>query len=184
MKTQRPALREQYIRQGLLTDAEARSSLKEAINFRGTCQDMCPEYERYQREYERTLDKLELLPGTSDRVDHARAVKMYHRSAAGDEQPLPSDVRPPKVLLKTLDYLINEILAKYPLEECHSFLRDRTRSIRQDFTLQNYRHDEAVVAHEMIARYHIIAMHWMRSDENFAIHQEMEQLRKGVVIHF
>jgi hypothetical protein len=36
-------------------------------------------------------------PG-SNRIDPTLAVKAFHRPAAGNEQPLPSDVRPPKVL--------------------------------------------------------------------------------------
>jgi hypothetical protein len=38
------------------------------------------------------------VPGT-ETVDHQKAVKAYARPAAGVEQPLPSDVRPPAVLL-------------------------------------------------------------------------------------
>ena len=32
------------------------------------------------------------------RVDHAKAVKKYHRPAAGNEAPLPEDVRSPSAL--------------------------------------------------------------------------------------
>ena len=32
------------------------------------------------------------------RIDARRAVKTFHRPAAGDEMPLPSDVRPPDTL--------------------------------------------------------------------------------------
>lgn len=31
-------------------------------------------------------------------IDPTRAVKTFHRPAAGDETPLPSDVRPPHIL--------------------------------------------------------------------------------------
>lgn len=36
--------------------------------------------------------------GQPGRIDPAKAVTMYHRSAAGIDQPLPSDVRTPATL--------------------------------------------------------------------------------------
>lgn len=38
------------------------------------------------------------------RIDKSRAVKAFHRPAAGNEQPLPSDVRPPAVLVVSLNF--------------------------------------------------------------------------------
>lgn len=38
------------------------------------------------------------LQDASGQADPKRTVKKYRRSAAGNEQPLPSDVRPPHVL--------------------------------------------------------------------------------------
>ncbi|KAK9760878.1 actin cytoskeleton and mitosis protein, partial [Basidiobolus ranarum] len=178
LKAIRPALRADYIAKGLIQDPNKPIRLDQAINFVGTCQDMCPEFEREEREYQKNLEKFELIPGTS-RIDHARAVKAYHRPAAGNEQPLPSDVRPPPVLTRTLDYLIDEIVGNDPgLEDSHGFIRDRTRSIRQDFTLQNCRSLEAVSAHERIARYHILCLHQLCDNPSFSEQQETEQLRK------
>lgn len=80
-----------------------------------------------------------------------------------------------------MDYLIDEVLSHNSLEKCHAFVRDRTRSIRQDFTLQNIRDIQAVQAHERIARFHILCLHEMcEMDEGkFSKQQETEQLRKG-----
>ncbi|ORX92234.1 hypothetical protein K493DRAFT_286023 [Basidiobolus meristosporus CBS 931.73] len=178
LKALRPNLRAEYIAKGLIQDPTKPIRLDQAINFVGTCQDMCPEFEREEREYQKNLEKFELIPGTN-RIDHSRAVKAYHRPAAGNEQPLPSDVRPPAVLTSTLDYLIDEIVDNDPgLEDSHGFIRDRTRSIRQDFTLQNCRNLEAVLAHERIARYHILCLHQLCDNPNFSEQQETEQLRK------
>ncbi|KAJ8651257.1 hypothetical protein O0I10_013262 [Lichtheimia ornata] len=115
-----------------------------------------------------------------EQADPKRTVKKHRRSAAGNEQPLPSDVRPPHVLRRTLDYLVNEILMQYPLIKCHGFLWDRTRSIRQDFTLQNIRDASAVELHGKIARLHILILHELceYDDEKFSEQQETEQLRK------
>lgn len=80
-----------------------------------------------------------------------------------------------------MDYLFDDILSNNALESCHAFVRDRTRSIRQDFTLQNIRDITAVQVHERIARFHILCLHEMcELDEGrFSKQQETEQLRKG-----
>lgn len=80
-----------------------------------------------------------------------------------------------------MDYLIDKVLSNNTLEKCHAFVRDRTRSIRQDFTLQNIRDITAVQVHERIARFHILCLHEMcEFDESkFSEQQETEQLRKG-----
>lgn len=77
-------------------------------------------------------------------------------------------------------------MMKYPLEKCHAFLWDRTRSIRQDFTLQNIRDISAVQIHERIARFHILCLHEMcqYGEEKFSEQQETEQLRKGLCQRF
>ncbi|WBW75053.1 TREX2 complex subunit Sac3 [Schizosaccharomyces osmophilus] len=170
--------REDAIQKGLIDDPSKPRQLDEAVTFIGTCQDMCPEYEREQREYQNNLERWEINPETG-RVDKNLAVKAFHRPAAGNEQALPSDVRPPPVLKKSLDYLIDKIVCGlYPLDSTHFFVRDRTRSIRQDFTLQNNRGLEAVACHERIARYHILCLHQLCEKKNFSSQQEVEQLRK------
>lgn len=91
--------------------------LEDAIDFRGTCQSMCPEFERVEREVQKMLDVLEMVSKISSHyqymlrliikrsqdeegnADPSKTVKRYRRSAAGNEQPLPSDVRPPHVLV-------------------------------------------------------------------------------------
>ncbi|KAF9203883.1 hypothetical protein BGZ49_005921 [Haplosporangium sp. Z 27] len=171
LKVLRVKERENEIRKGTIADPEKRVRLEDAIAFVGTCTDMCPEFERHEREYQQNI------PNT-EHIDHSRAVKAYARSAAGAEQPLPSDVRPPKILLSTLDYLLTEIMNDDDLSDSHAFIRDRTRSIRTDFMVQNSRGIEAVQAHEIIARYHILCSHQLCENENFSNQQEMEQLVK------
>lgn len=68
---------------------------------------------------------------------------------------------------------------KFGIEASHGFIRDRTRSIRQDFSLQNIRDKSAVDAHERIARYHILCLHQLCEKEGFSVQQEKEQLFKG-----
>ena len=95
------------------------------------------------------------------------------------EQSLPSDVRPPTILVQTLDHLINEVVGNDNLEDSHPFVRDRTRAIRQDFTLQSTIGEaESVMCHERIARYHILCAHSLCASKGFSAQQEQEQLRK------
>lgn len=178
LKSLRQEERQRAIDNGLIDDPDRPKSLNQALKFVGTCQDMCPLYEREQREYQNSLEKWEINPNTG-RVDVSLAVKAYHRPAAGNEQALPSDVRPPMILNRTLDYLVDRIICgPDPLRATHFFVRDRTRSIRQDFTLQNIRGQEAIPAHERIARYHILCLHKLRGEKGFSEQQELEQLRK------
>ena len=83
---------------------------------------------------------------------------------------------------RTLDYLIKDILERkdQPFAEVHKFFRDRSRSIRQDFTLQNIRDRICIEVHEKIARFHIFSGHRLCEEDpgTFDAFQNTEQLRK------
>lgn len=180
LKPHRDAERVRAVNLGLIPDPLKPRRLDEALPFFGTCTQMCPEFERHEREYQNNTDRWERYPGTM-RIDPLKAVKAFHRPAAGNDQPLPSDVRPPHILKATLDYLFNDLLPQESLFETHGFIRDRTRSIRQDFTLQNERGSMAIECHERIARYHIMCLHFLRDKEgvgSYQEQQELEQVRK------
>ncbi|TFK51381.1 hypothetical protein OE88DRAFT_1659360 [Heliocybe sulcata] len=147
--------------------------LDEAITMVGTCLDMCPRFERYRRERENNLDKWETIPGTR-RVDHRRAVKAYER-AAGDKI-IPSDLRPPHILKRTLNYLFHHLLLEGGFEATHTFIRDRSRAVRTDFTMQHETGPLAIECHDRCARYHILALHFMREKADFSIALEEQQL--------
>ncbi|KAK4046688.1 actin cytoskeleton and mitosis protein [Microbotryomycetes sp. JL201] len=177
LKPLREAQRQKYIKAGVIPDPTKPMRLDEATNFVGKCTEMCPEWEREEREYQNNVDPLERYPGTT-RIDPVRAVKAFHRPAAGNEQPLPEDVRPPAVLKTTLDYLFHQVLPKHPMHVTHPFLRDRTRAVRQDLTMQNVRDASAIECNERIARYHVLSIGTMREQLSFSESQELEQLRK------
>lgn len=83
-----------------------------------------------------------------------------------------------------MDYIIDNIVeGNIPFEETHAFVRDRTRAIRQDFTLQNDISLTAIIVHEKIARYHILALCVMNSSSIYSEQQEMEQLNKGNIFY-
>lgn len=133
----------------------------------GTCKDMCPEKERYMREYQRRLSVFEAIPGTGSidenpQVDHTRAIKEYDRSAADKEEPLPHELRPVPVLKMTMDYLATNVMDLVELGregEWFDFLWNRTRGIRKDITQQHLCDPDCVDLVEKTARFHIICAH-------------------------
>ncbi|KAI8969536.1 SAC3/GANP/Nin1/mts3/eIF-3 p25 family-domain-containing protein [Trametes punicea] len=170
---QRELERKRAIAEGKMDDPLVPKRLDEAITMVGTCMDMCPRFERYRRERENNLDKWEVIPGTK-RVDHKRAVKIYER-AAGDKT-LPSDLRPPSVLKKTLDYLFHDLLVREGFSQTHDFIRDRSRAVRNDFTMQHETGALAIECHDRCARFHILALHLERDSPRFSVALEEQQL--------
>lgn len=174
---------------GLIDDPNKRRRLDEAIDFRGICQDMCPEYEKITRITEFDVVQAEKGSQTKTGVKQ-RMVKKLARSAAGQEAPLPMDVRSVPTLRDTLDYLINDLLHDDDnLPAMHNFLWDRTRAIRRDFTFfSSLKPDELqtqVYVLENIARFHVTSLHLLsRSEitpEGFVEQQEKEQLGKALL---
>ncbi|KAJ8605750.1 hypothetical protein CTAYLR_008474 [Chrysophaeum taylorii] len=150
----------------------------------GTCEQMCPQSEIEERARHNELDAWEKPPPaaflkSSNNLEVAArefAVKRYKRSDAGSIQNVPELVRPPRVLLATLDHLETHVVSKATTTTTTSssssegsgdeglstylFLWDRFRAIRKDFILQNYTKgglvDETVVdVFERMARYFI-----------------------------
>jgi hypothetical protein len=120
----------------------------------------------------------------------AKMVKKFRRAAAGIEEQLPSDLRTPQVLSQTCDYLFNEIVANAPeLGRVHHFVWDRTRAIRNDFTILQVSNSEdlsyAVDCLERIARFHILSLHQMagvkEKDFQYDWQQDREQLDRTLV---
>lgn len=73
--------------------------------------------------------------------------------------------------------MIDNVVPQLP--NSHTFLWDRTRSIRQDFTYQNYIGPETILCNELIARIHILSLHVMlNSGVAYSQQQEIEQFNK------
>lgn len=118
-------------------------------------------------------------------------IKRFRRSAAGYDEQLPSDIRTPGTLRSTLNYLLHNIVGgEERLATVHKFVWDRTRGIRNDFSIQQVTKEEdvriAVDCFERIARFHIISLHQLSNPENlggehFDAHQEREQLNNTLL---
>ncbi|OJI88981.1 hypothetical protein ASPTUDRAFT_35080 [Aspergillus tubingensis CBS 134.48] len=192
LKLARTKEREKAIREGLMADPNQPTSLNQAITPVGTCTSMCPEFERVERIVQKMVDKSEkfLHPATNSLQNmELKMLKRFRRSAAGYDEQLPSDIRTPKTLLQTMNYLIRHVIdGPEPLGLIHKFVWDRTRSIRNDFSVQQLTQEDhvkmAVTCLERIARFHIISLHLLSSpanDEPFDRHQEREQLNNTML---
>lgn len=132
--------------------------------MKGTCLEMCPTRERIMREKEDMLHVLELPPGTSFKPpptsDPSLTVKSYIRSAAGQQTPLPKDVRPLEVLLKTVKHLLASSQVQRPDESwcvIYDFVWDRLRAVRQDMVIQGLKCSRCIKIYERIVRFHCYA---------------------------
>ncbi|PYH41729.1 putative leucine permease transcriptional regulator (SAC3) [Aspergillus saccharolyticus JOP 1030-1] len=192
LKLDRTKQREKAIKEGQMADPNQPTSLQQAITPVGTCTSMCPEFERVERIVQKMVDKSEkyLHPATNTLQNmELKMLKRFRRSAAGYDAQLPSDIRTPHTLLQTMNYLIRHVLdGPEPLGLIHKFVWDRTRSIRNDFSVQQLTQEAdvkiAVACLERIARFHIVSLHLLSSpanEEPFDRHQEREQLNNTML---
>nr|GMD81160.1 SAC3 family protein C isoform X1 [Ipomoea batatas] len=154
----------------------------------GTCPFMCPVEERETRERLRDLAVFERLNGDTSKSSPSLAVKKFCRTIS-IKNVQTFDLRPLPVLEQTLDYLFNLLHStKRPFEVVHDFLFDRTRSIRQDLSMQNCSGDRVISMYERMVKFHIMSHHELRrcSDPNISsmLHLNMEQLKKALTTLF
>ncbi|KAI1496769.1 hypothetical protein F5X99DRAFT_50818 [Biscogniauxia marginata] len=192
-KAYREKARKSLIRAGLIDDPDEKRTLDKALIFRGISEDMCPEWERITRIVELDIKLLE--KETDDAGDLVAKpqlmVKRLARSAAGQDAPLPMDVRSFATLRKTLDYLIDDLIPSDDLlPSRHSFLWDRTRAIRIDLSVQKYsmttdERNDLIYCLETIARFHVTSLHLLSQEgfgpDDFSEQQEIEQLGKTLM---
>ena len=77
---------------------------------------------------------------------------------------------------RTLDYLFHELLSQGGFSETFNFIRDRSRAVRNDFTMQHETGPLAIECHDRCARFHILALHIERDRTTFSITMEEQQL--------
>lgn len=193
MKAYRTKVRAALIEGRKIDDPDKPKRLEDAIDFKGTCEEMCPDFEKVTRINEHDVQgpEKELAPdGVSLWPSTQKMVKALARSAAGQDAPLPEDVRSPAALRRTVDYLIKHVLASNDLPAVHSFLWDRTRAIRRDFVFLQASLCESelidqVYCLETIIRFHVVSLHQMikpgTQAEGFSEQQEVEQLGKALL---
>mmetsp|Transcript_5573 Transcript_5573/g.8661 ORF Transcript_5573/g.8661 Transcript_5573/m.8661 type:complete len:419 (+) Transcript_5573:134-1390(+) len=154
----------------------------------GCCRDMCPSRERFQREQGGELNEFEVaavekatvrgVPKVIRKTNVHLAVKKFRRSAAGSAGLQADNVRDVHTLQRTMAHLLNNVLVKEIelLKGCpdlahsqdrfwsvYSFLGDRFRAIRQDFTVQHSVCKEYVNVLEVQICVHVFAFHFFNS---------------------
>lgn len=186
-------VRTSLIKAGLIDDPDVRKKLSDAIDFRGICEDMCPEGEKVSRIVEHDVkqpERTQAFGREQGWADPKLMVKTFKRSAAGTDSPLPTEVRSPAALKRTLNYLVDDLLrSEGNLRDLHSFLWDRTRAIRKDFIFQNAMTPEErmdqIYCLENITRFHAVSLHLLSKEgaasDGFSEQQEREQLGKTLL---
>nr|XP_018261336.1 uncharacterized protein I303_05773 [Kwoniella dejecticola CBS 10117]OBR83494.1 hypothetical protein I303_05773 [Kwoniella dejecticola CBS 10117] len=188
--------RKAFEAQGLIK--VGKTQLGDAVDMRGTCETMCSEYEREFRDFTREVHPFERLV-SEGRMDPSKAVAAYSRSDAGaghgDSAILPSDLRTPGTLVRTLDYLFSVIMTTPPpstsdpssstprkaLGYSAGFIRDRSRAIRKEFAMQSsWGHQEAIESFERIARWHILCLRELQEESgtNMDLHIDSAELNR------
>ncbi|KAL5733780.1 hypothetical protein ACOSQ2_033472 [Xanthoceras sorbifolium] len=145
----------------------------------GTCPFMCPEEERLQRQRLRDLAVFERLNGNPRESSPTLAVKKFCRTISA-QSVQRSDVRPLPVLEETLNYLLDLMdSAEHPFEVVHDFVFDRTRSIRQDLSMQNIVNDKVVIhMYEKMVKFHVVSHHKLRGSRSSSSNSSMHYLNR------
>ena len=99
-------LRDKFLK---LIRYEIQGSSNDSIVLNGTCSDMCPEKERYCREY---LSFTSIYESLNDQIDHRLMIKEYSRSSADQDLPLPNELRPIDVLFETMLHIIDQVISR------------------------------------------------------------------------
>eukprot|EP01113_Clastostelium_recurvatum_P044514 TRINITY_DN7527_c0_g1_i8.p1 TRINITY_DN7527_c0_g1~~TRINITY_DN7527_c0_g1_i8.p1 ORF type:complete len:2087 (+),score=538.50 TRINITY_DN7527_c0_g1_i8:73-6333(+) len=169
------------------TSTPAPSEDKIKAHLVGSCMRMCPPKEIYEREMSGDISPYEKCVPASEPDKTAWMVKKYRRNTADVTltETNPEEVRPPDMLLSTMDHLANRIMdmKDVPFATSYNFLWDRTRGIRQDFTPQHVINPLVVSIHERIARFHIMAYHILceEAPSVYEDQQNIEQLNATLV---
>jgi hypothetical protein len=188
-KSYRDRARASLIKASLIDDPEETKRLEDAIDFKGICEDMCTDWEKITRITEFDVKQAERDPETGW-PELAKFVKKLARSAAGQEAPLPMDIRSVATLRRTIDYLVDDLLlTDADLPPIHGFLWDRTRAIRRDFAFFSAPSVaellDQVYCLETIARFHVTSLHLLSrantAPDDYSEHQEVEQLGNALM---
>lgn len=156
------------------------TELSKAAAFIGTCHDMCPERERLTRWGGLQLSIFE-RDETNQPAKHAM-IKEYRRAGADQEEPLPHDLRTPKALETTMNYLMSRIMddprsktTEFALE-WYDFLWDRLRAIRKDITQQNICDQASAKLVECCVRFHVHSCYALNRVKNFDVDMNKRNL--------
>jgi SAC3 domain-containing protein 1 len=106
------------------------------------------------------------------KADPKRMIKSFSRSSAGAGAATAQNLRPSKVLLRTVNYLMSVILPtaenEYPFHLLYDFIFDRLRAVRQDIIIQQISGVEKIMMYERMILFHAYA-HYRLSEVGFRL---------------
>lgn len=85
-------------------DPDGQMDMRHSVDKHGLCEDMCPEFERVRRIVQNDVAAPEYSKETAHgprlkrEVDEGRMIAAHHRSSAGEDLTLMSDLRTPAAL--------------------------------------------------------------------------------------
>jgi hypothetical protein len=79
-----------------------------------------------------------------------------------------------------LDYLFHDLLPRGGFSQTCAFIRDRSRAVRNDLTLQHESGPIAIECHDRCARFHLLALHFERDKSGFSVALEEQQLMNSL----
>ncbi|EDW69341.1 SAC3 domain-containing protein 1 [Drosophila virilis] len=107
-------------------------------HVRGSCESFCPDAEAKMRIKEKLLNYFEYKDGQK----HVPGilVKEFTRSAADAKVPKAKDMRTERCLMKTVEYLLKDILMdeRKPYHLAYDFIFDRLRMVRREIVIQQF----------------------------------------------
>lgn len=163
------------------------SNVDEVTPLKGSCPDMCPERERLLRIHGNMVSHFECKQIDSKLEPIFEImVKQYARSSADQANPLPHELRPTSVLVRTMHYMLKNII--YPIESnieqdlasWYDFCWDRLRAIRKDIVQQNLQNAEVITILEQIGRFHVVCYDLMTGYPGFDIKLNTENLNNCI----
>ena len=80
-----------------------------------------------------------------------------------------------------MDYLFHDLIKRGGFSETYNFIRDRSRAVRNDFTIQHETGPLAIECHDRCARFHILAMHLERDSPGFSLAMAPRNLNSVVL---
>jgi len=114
---------------------------------------MCPEKERLLRIERNLLAAFEM--NEYKKAIQPMMIKEYSRSSADRKEDLRHDLRPPKVLRITMDFLLSTTLQQIDwsrVAEWYDFAWNRTRAIRKEISIQEASDEVSIEVVEECAR--------------------------------
>lgn len=173
----------------------------ENIDLNNTsCFGMCPQEEIMKRQANKDIDIFERTENTQQKqIKPDFAIKKFTRSSADQLLDIPALLRPPFILLKTIEHILSRVIdddsrdtSQFPPPndgrprveylDIYLYVSDRLRSVKQDIQILSSHCPEIfsskiiITVYEQIVRFYIVSCNELLSAEGFEPRINLEQL--------